>query len=614
MSAEVESHEARLARRKARQEKRELSADVSFGQVYDARILKRLWAFVRPHKKLLALAMASYPITSALNFAQPYVVKLAVDEHLVPKQLEGFSTLIAVFVALVAGELVARFYQTVLTMLLGQRVTKDLRTSLFAKLQEVDVGFLEKNPVGRLMTRVTNDVESISEMFAAGAVSIVGDFVTLAGIIAMMFVLDWKLTLYAFAVLPVLGGVVLFFRPRAREAFREVRTYLARLNGFLNESISGMHLIQVFRQEKEMFSEFSELNAKYRDANVTAIRFDAMTYAIVEGIATVATALVLLLGFGMFAGGAVEIGVFVAFVEYLRRFFAPITELSTKYTMLQSAMASAERCVDLLDERASITSRPDARPLAPLSDAVRFEHVSFAYSAAGQKVLDDLSFTVKRGEKVAIVGPTGAGKSTIVKLIARFYDPTAGRVTFDGVDLRDASLDDVRRKLALVLQDAYLFDGTIEENIAFGAKLDHETLVRAAARTQALSVIEGRPEGWKTMVGERGARFSSGERQLIAFARALALDPELLVLDEATSAVDPETESKIQRGLEALIQDRTAVIIAHRLSTIRRVDRIIVLAAGRVVEEGSHDELLAKGGVYKNLYELQFAEEERDAA
>lgn len=602
------------ARRKNRGT-RELSADAGFGQVYDARILRRLWRFVAPHKGLLTVAMVSYPVASLLHLAQPYLVKVAIDEHLMPKKMEGFGGLILVFVAVVALEFLGRFYQTILTMLLGQRVTKDLRTTLFAQLQRVDLGFLERNPVGRLMTRVTNDVESISEMFSAGAVSILGDLVTLTGIIVMMLALDWKLTLIAFTVLPVLGLIVQLFRGHAREAFREVRLHLARMNGFLNESISGMSLVQAFRQEAELAREFEEINGSFRDANFKSIRYDAMTYAIVEGISTISIALVLFFGYEMFAQDAVGIGVLVAFVDYLRRFFAPITELSTKYTILQSAMASAERCLDLLDEEPKVVEAASPRPAAPLAGALRFEDVHFSYGKDGPEILRGLSFEVKKGEKVAIVGPTGAGKSTIVKLIARFYDPTSGRITWDGTPLADLALGSLREKLAVVLQDSYLFDGTIEENVAFGAKhLDRAALTRAAERTQALGVIEGRPEGWATKVGDRGARFSSGERQLIAFARALALDPELLLLDEATSAVDPETEAKIQRGLEALIEHRTAVIIAHRLSTIRRVDRIIVLAGGKVVEQGSHDELLARGGVYRNLYELQFAEEERTAA
>lgn len=601
-------------RRRFRKE-RELTADTGTGKVYDSRILRHLWAFVVPHKTLFFTAMLSYPFAALFQLAQPWIVKESVDKHMKTQQLEGFWVLIAAFIGVIILDFVARFYQTILTQLLGQRVTKDLRLTLFDKLQQVDIGFIERNPIGRMMTRVTNDVESIGEAFSLGAVSILGDIVMLTGIVIMMFYMNVQMTLYAFAVLPVLIGVILFFRPYTRDAFRLVRLHLARINGFLNEAISGMSIIQVFRQEREMAREFEEVNSHYRDANFQSILYDAMTYAIVEGVGTVSIALMVILGSRDMVSSHVELGVLVAFIDLVRRFFAPITELSTKYTIIQSAMASAERCIDLLGEKPAVVDTASPKKLPPLSDALRFEDVSFGYGKDGPTILTGMSFTVRKGEKVAIVGPTGAGKSTIVKLIARFYDPTSGRVTIDGTDLRELGLDDLRKRLAVVMQDPYLFDGTVRENISFGHdSLTQENLEAAARRTQASVVIQKLSEGWESSVGERGAKLSSGERQLIAFARALALDPEILVLDEATSAVDPETESIIQKGLEALIEDRTAVIIAHRLSTIRRADRILVIAAGRVVEEGSHDELLAKGGVYKKLYELQFAEAVEPAA
>ena len=594
----------------AQKKVREYSADVTFGKAYDAHLLKRLWPFVYPHRALFFFALVSYPAVSSLHLVQPYLVKVAIDEHLVPRQAAGFAQIILLLIGAVVLEFGARFSQAFLTQLLGQRVTRDLRFSLFEKLQRVDLAYIERNPIGRLMTRVTNDVESLSEMFSTGAVSIVGDIITLTGIVIAMLALDATLTLYAFSVLPVIILVVSFFRRHAREAFRDVRALLARMNGYLNEVLTGMTLVQVFNQEKAALGDFDDVNSAYRDANFKAIRFDAMTYAIVEGISTIAIALILLLGVGLFEQGAVKVGVFVAFIEYLRRFFGPITELSTKYTVMQSAMASAERCVDMLDQVPSITA--PAAPKAPADrvQAIRFEDVTFGYRA-DDPVLHGLNLEVRRGEKVAIVGPTGAGKSTIVKLLARFYDPTGGRVAFDDVDLRDMTPDALRAKLAVVLQDAYLFDGTIRENVTLGDDdLEDEAVLGAARRSQALAVIDKVDEGWQAGVGERGGRLSSGERQLIAFARALARDPEILILDEATSAVDPETEALIQRGLEALIENRTAIIIAHRLSTVRKVDRIVVLSRGRVIEQGSHDELLAQGGTYKTLYELQFSDPE----
>ena len=525
--------------------------------------------------------------------------------------MEGFGWIIVWTAAAILGEFVAKFGQTILTQLLGQRVCRDLRVTLFRRLQAVDLSYIERNPVGRLMTRVTNDVESLQETFSTGAISIIGDVVTLVGIVAMMLALDWKMTLYAFAVLPLLVVFVSAMRSRAREAFRKVRTLLSQMNAFLNESISGMTLIQAFRQERHMQDEFEDVNRSYRNANFQSIRYDAMTYAIVEGLSTLATASILILGLSLFVRGEVEIGVFVAFVEYLRRFFMPINELSTKYTVLQSAMASAERCVDLLDQNPSVQDAPTPIKPPPLTSAVRFDEVSFGYSADAPRVFAGFNLALNKGEKVAIVGPTGAGKSTVVKLLARFYDPLEGAIRYDDVDVRDMAIDDLRGRLAVVLQDPYLFDGTIEENIRFGhPDVTRAQLELASERTQAKAVIERHTDGWQTRVGDRGGQLSAGERQLVAFARALVADPEVLILDEATSSVDPETEALIQQGLEALLADRTALIIAHRLSTIRRVDRIVVLAEGRIIEQGSHDDLLAQGGLYKNLYELQFADAE----
>ena len=601
-------------RRRHREARRAVTEEVTFGRAYDARLVRRLAVFFKPHRTLFLVSLLSYPLVSAFHLVQPYLVKVAVDEHLVTRNLRGFEWIILGLIGAIALEFAGKFAQTILTQLLGQRVTRDLRTRLFEKLQEVDLSYIEKNPVGRLMTRVVNDVEALTETFSTGAISIVGDIVTLFGIIVMMLVLDWKLTLYAFSIMPVLFVFVMIMRRYAREAFRRVRTLLSRINAFLNEAISGMTIIQAFRQEKAMMGEFVEVNRELRDANFDAIRYDALTYAVVEGLSTIAIALLMLLGASMFERGAVEIGTVVAFIEYLRRFFAPINELSTKYTVLQSAMASAERCVELLDQKARVVEKASPAAPGPLTEAFAFEHVRFGYTEEGGDVLHDVHLTFKKGEKVAIVGPTGSGKSTLVKLAARFYDPSDGRITLDGVDIATMALDDLRHRLAVVLQDAYLFDGTIRDNIRFSdPSIPEQRLQQAAQRTRASEVIARQAGGWDAVVGERGSRLSAGERQLIAFARALALDPEILILDEATSSVDPETEALIQAGLEELIKNRTALIIAHRLSTIRTVDRIVVLSHGYVVEQGSHEELLAAGGIYRKLYELQFAEPSPDS-
>jgi ATP-binding cassette subfamily B protein len=421
-----------------------------------------------------------------------------------------------------------------------------------------------------------------------------------------MLLLDVELSLFAFTVLPVLVVFVAFVRVRARVAFRDVRLQLARMNAFLNEAIGGMSLVQAFRQEPAMESEFAEVNGRHRSANVEAIKYDALTYAFVEGLSTVAIAAMLLLGASLFSSGAVQVGVFVAFVDYLRRFFQPITELSTKYTVLQSALASAERCVDLLDQPVSIQAPDRAEPVPTLSRGLAFEGVRFRYGD-GPEVLRGVDLEIHPAEHVAVVGPTGAGKSTLVKLVSRFYDPTEGRVSFDGKSLTDFDPAELRSRLAVVLQDPYLFEGTIRENIMFGSPdATSEQVERAAELTRAIEVIRRQPGGFDAEVGERGGRLSSGERQLVSFARALVRDPDVLILDEATSSVDPETERLIQSGLEHLMENRAALIIAHRLSTIESADRIVVMARGRVAEEGTHAQLLERGGLYRTLHELQF--------
>lgn len=589
---------------------KEYTPEVTFGKAYDSEILKRLWPFVKPHRLLFLISLLSYPIASGINIIAPYIGKIAVDEHFIPRKEEGFYALVLILIGVLVLEFFVRFAQAYLTQILGQRVTRDLRLKLFRRLQNVDVSYIESNPLGRLLTRTTNDVESLSEMFSTGAISIIGDIFTLTGIVIMMFALDVKLTLYAFSVLPVILIVVMYFRVHARSAFRDVRSRLSTLNAFLNESIMGVNLIQAFSQEKQFREDFGDINKGYRNANFRAIRFDALTYAIVEGVSTFAVALTLMLGVTLFYDNEIDVGIFVAFVEYLRRFFQPITELSTKYTVMQSAMASAERCIDLLDQSPTILDGQNLNAENKIEDAKRqdleFQDLEFSYRPE-EPIIKKLNLRISAGEKVAIVGPTGSGKSTLVKLISRLYDPTSGKICLGGTDIKDFGLDQLREQMAVVLQDPYLFDTNIVDNITLGdASIADERIELALERTQARAVVDRQAAGVKASVGERGSKLSAGERQLIAFARAMARDPNILILDEATSAVDPQTENLIQTGLEALVKDRTAIIIAHRLSTIKMVDRIIVLSKGQITEQGSHDELLEQNGLYRSLYELQF--------
>ncbi len=568
--------------------------------VLDRTLIRALWPFLRPHALLLSTGFVTYPLVSALHLVQPWLIAVAIDEHVVPRRLDGFGWVVLGYVVAVVAEYAARLGRDYLTQLVGQRAVHDLRCALFDRLMHAELGFVERSPIGRLLTIVTTDTENLRGTFSTGVVGILGDLVTLIGITAAMLALDARLTLHAFLLVPPLVAFVAWVRPRARAAFRDVRRTTAGLNAFIDEAIGGMSILQSFGREPEARRAHAEASAAFRDANLSAVRWDAILFAVIEAMGTTALASLLLLGAVSAELEGTRLGVFVAFVDYLRRFFAPLTQLASRYTFLQSAMASAERCVGLLDRRPSVTEA--ARPVAlpDRLESIRFEAVSFAYRPS-QPVLQDLSLELRRGQTVALVGATGAGKSTVVKLLARLYDPTSGAIRLDGVDLREVSKAELRRRVAVVLQDDELFDGSVRDNVALGAELSEAALEAAAHRARADRLIAGLPQGWDTPLGAGGVGLSVGERQLLSFARALARDPELLILDEATSAIDPETEAALQAGLDALLAGRTALVVAHRLSTVERADRILVMEQGAVVESGSHAELMALGGRYRAL-------------
>jgi ATP-binding cassette, subfamily B, multidrug efflux pump len=474
--------------------------------------------------------------------------------------------------------------------------------------------FFDRTPLGRLMTRITGDIEALSEMFASGLVSLLGDVVRLGFILVAIFGIDWKLALFSMGSAPVLFAIAAFFRRWVRDAFREIRTKMARLNAFLQEHISGMKVVQAFAQEARVAAQFDQVNLEYRHANSRAISADAALYSIIEAVASIAIAGLLWHGGGRIAGGTLTFGVLVAFIEYLTKFFGPIRDLSAKYTIMQQAMASAERVFGLLD-----TSQPDAPPrpaevtstrapapaASPDAPLIEIDHVSFSYRP-GSPVLDDVSLAIRAGETIAVVGATGSGKSTLVKLLPRLYEPTHGAIRVGGVDLRDIDRRRLRHRIVVVSQDVFLFSGTLGENISLGdPDISRQAVTDAARRVGADRVIAQRALGLDAPVVERGANFSAGERQLVAFARALCRNPEILILDEATASVDPETERLIEKGTEELMRGRTSIVIAHRLSTIQRASRIIVVHKGRIAEQGRHAELLAAGGIYAKLYRLQ---------
>jgi len=606
-------------------------SEVQAPHLYDLTLIGWVWSYIRPYQRLFWLSVLLMPINTALSLAQPYIVKLTIDIFLAqrtsapPAWLQdifgaagGPSLLVmgALYVVLVVGEFATFYGQFYLTMMVAQYSLSDLRLALFKKVEQLPMSFFDRTPVGRLVSRMTTDIDAISEMFGAGSLTIFIDVLTLFGIVAIMMALDVKLALWALCTIPPLLIVVNFFRVRMRRAFREIRERLAALNAYLSESLAGMAVVQLFTRERESRREFDDLNRKSRDVQMLSNMYDAGLFATVELLSTFTAALIIWVGGGEAVRGLIGLGTLVAFIEYGQKFFMPLREITGKYTTLQSALASAERIHGLMQEPAHIATPPaPARPRTPGGHIV-FDHVSFTYRR-GDVVLRDLSFEVAPGQKVAIVGPTGSGKTTIIKLLTRFYDVAAGRILVDGIDVRDWDLRELRREIGLVQQDVFLFAGDVLENIRLSRGDLTEREIRAAlGRAQALGFVDRLPSGLAEQIHERGANLSAGQRQLLSFARALAYDPRILVMDEATSSVDSETERLIQLALNELLADRTALVIAHRLSTIERADRIMVLSQGALRESGTHDELLRKRGLYYRLFELQYAsvsEVEREA-
>ncbi len=581
------------------------------GKAYDARLAARLWDVTRPYRRVALVSAFLFLPISALELLQPYLIKIAIDSHIIPGDWTGLTTVAAAFLLTLAGLYALRAAQGYLMHLTGQRVMHDLRHRLFAHTQRMDATFFDRNPVGRLMTRTLNDVEAVSEMFGSGVVAILGDLVTLAGVVAVMLAMNWKLALVTFALVPLLVVAAAYVRRQARAAYRALRTRLARLNAFLQESLQGMSVIQLLARERQERTLFEELNADYRRAQFRSATYDALLYVLVEAIGSAAVALLLWHGGGQIWNGLLTFGGLVAFIEYTNRFFLPIRDLGAKYAVMQAAMASSERIFELLDREPAIGSgthphamgQPGAGP-----GVIEFKNVWFAY-AGEEWVLSDCSFSVSAGERVGLVGVTGAGKSTIGRLLNRSYDAARGRVLVGGMDVREWDLTALRRQVGLVPQDVFLFTGSVEANLRLSGDgaVSREILERAATLANARGFIESLPGGYGFEIRERGANLSHGQRQLLAMARALVYNPAVLVLDEATSSVDPESESLIQDAMDRLLAGRTSLIIAHRLSTVKMADRILVLHKGRVREEGTHAELLRRGGIYARLHELQCA-------
>lgn len=591
------------------------------GKAYDARLMKRLLKYLRPYKWYVLLGIVASIAVSGLEAIRPLFTKYAVDVNIMQGDKDGLLVTALAFMGLMLIRGLIQYGSAYMTQWLGQRTIFDLRMEVFRHLQQLDLKFYDKNPIGRLITRVTNDIEVLNEMFSSGVVMVFSDVFTIIGILYFMFAMNWELALISLSVLPLLFYGTFVFRRKAREAYREVRIQLARINAFMQEHITGMTVDQLFNREKKSFDKFSTINASHRDANLKSIFYYALFYPGVDLIGALAIGLIIWYAGVQTLDGTVTLGTVIAFLQYNEMFWRPIRDLSEKYNIMQTAMASSERVFKLLDDT-SIVLDP-VRPVAieHIRGDVEFRNVWFAYNlpkdgtTSPEWVLKNVSFTINAGETAAIVGHTGAGKSTIINLLCRFYDmpesSQRGQILIDGVDIRSIRKQDLRKHLAIVLQDVFLFSGNIKNNINLGNDDISLDRVKAAARVVGANrFIENLAKQYDEEVKERGATLSVGQKQLISFARALAYNPRILILDEATSSVDTETEMLLQTAIRKLLRGRTSIVIAHRLSTIQRANKIIVLHKGEVREMGTHQELLALGGIYSKLYQLQYKEQE----
>jgi ATP-binding cassette, subfamily B, multidrug efflux pump len=584
--------------------------DEILGKAYDGRLMRRLLGFIKPYKKYIIIAIVFNIVVAALGPVRPYLTKVAVDDYIVNGDRDGLMLISIFLFAILIIQGVIQYFLTYYTQYLGQRTIYDLRSQIFSHVQKLSLRFFDKTPIGRIVTRNTNDVEALNELFSSGIVMVFSDVFTIVWILIFMFFMDIELSIVTLSVLPILIYGTFLFRKKVREAYRDVRLHLARLNSYMQEHVTGINIVQIFRKEKDELKRFSEINGDHREANVKSIFYYAIFYPGVELISSIAIGLIIWYGGGEIIRGTLTIGTLFAFIQFTEMFFRPIRDLSEKYNIMQTAMASSERIFKLLDNDTMIKNPDNPVPLNSVKGEIEFRNVWFAYNE-DDYVLKDISFKINPGETVAIVGHTGAGKTSIINILTRFYDINKGEILLDGINISHMNKRDLRKHISTVLQDVFLFSGDIKSNISMDNKNITEKRIREAASVVgAERFINQLPGKYDEIVKERGATLSVGQKQLISFARALAYDPKILILDEATSSVDTETEILIQKAIEKLLIGRTAIVIAHRLSTIQTASKIIVMHKGEIKESGNHQELLGKRGIYYKLYQLQFKDQE----
>ena len=593
--------EPNKSRRKAIEE------DSVSGKIYDRRLLKRLLKYGKPYWAMIVLAVAMIIVAAGMETLGPFLTQKAVDEYIIPGHNDGLLSIVLLYIGVLISIFIIRYFQILLTQYVGQKIIYDLRNEIFTHLQNLHQQYFDRNPVGRLMTRVTSDVEALNQMFTQGLVMIFGDIFLIIGIVIMMLSINVELALWTFSIIPLLFFASFLFRKKVRSTYGQIRFFIARINSYLQERISGMEIVQLFNREKEDYRRFEKINWDHTDAFIKTIFYYALFYPAVELISATALALIIFRGGWLIEENFVTLGVLIAFIQYARMFFRPISDLSDKYNILQGALASSERIFKLLDTVPKIESPRNGHRESQLRGTITFENVEFAYDK--EPVLHDINLSIPMGKRYALVGHTGSGKTTMIRLIGRFYDVQKGNILMDGVDVREWDVQSLRRRMAIVLQDVFLFSGTILDNIRMGSNdIPEDKVIEAAKRVNAHEFISKLPEGYHSRVKERGSNLSVGQKQLISLARALVIDPDILLLDEATANIDSESEALIQQALEVVMSNRTAIVIAHRLSTIQHMDQIVVMHKGRIRETGTHQELLKARGLYYKLYQLQYQE------